>query len=252
MAFNLVAGDNVDDIIQLNFLNLAQTNGWRITWDQTNDALNINDLTDDTVRFGPTQVQIETLIPMNSADDVGLVADPWDDFWFAGEIAGGGTVGMNWVPDGDGTRDSATSANSWNAVYTEGLQVQEADDTALIDLNNTTASATQIRLNDPGNTRRMNIGFFGVGDNDVVVSLLGPAAGDNIAITTADAGSVAALQIGGNSVVRGRLGAVANVTCTPDATWSANEQNCLTAFVLTINFILARMRATGGHGLIAD
>ncbi|KKK51110.1 hypothetical protein LCGC14_3118240, partial [marine sediment metagenome] len=202
--------------------------------------------------FTVTQIFDGNILPANDGvEDIGVSGTAWGDIWFSGEISGGGTVGMNWVPDGDGTRDSATSANSWNAVYTEGLNVQEADDTTLIELSNTTASATQFRLNDPGGTRRMNIGFFGAGDNDVAVSLLGPTNADNIAITSAGNGGVAALQIDSNDVVRKRLGAIAS-SCTPDSTWDANEQNCLTAFVLTINFILDSMRATGGHGLIAD
>ena len=58
-----------------------------------------------------------------------------------------------------------------------------------------------MRINEADGTRRLNAGVFNSG-NDVAVSLLGPTAADNIAITSADAGGTAALQIGGISVVK--------------------------------------------------
>jgi len=53
------------------------------------------------------------------------------------------------------------------------------------------------------------MGTFGTGNNDGTVSVLGPTAADNIAITSADAGGTAALQIGGISVVKAQCSALA-------------------------------------------
>lgn len=251
---SFLSGDTIDDDVRISLKDTGDT-GYEILWDQSASTLDIRDNTEnegiilgisgngtllplkDNAEFGNDSfrwdiwaesieadgtftgtMQFGINIRPTGAFSIGIPGDVWTKGWFtdidtvgldfSGTIIGNGNVGMNWVPDGDGTRNSATSANSWNAVFTEGLNVQEADDTTLIELSNTTASATQYRLNDPGGTRRMNIGFFGAGDNDVAVSLLGPSASDNIAITTADAFGSPALQIGNISVVKAQCSAL--------------------------------------------
>ena len=177
--------------------------------------------------------------PNAGTDDLGQSGNPWDDIWFNSEIAGGGTVGMNWLPDADNSRSLGSGTLGWTTVFITGLELEDASDNTIVELNNTTASATQIRLNDPGGTRRMNIGFFGAGDNDAAVSLLGPTAADNIAITTADAGDTAALQIGGNTVVSAQQAAITDHPA--DATYDTNEIAMLNEMCL----------AMAAHGLIA-
>ncbi len=252
---SFLSGDTVDDDVVMKFVDSGNA-GYHHTWDQSASTYEVR----DSVAAEGILLTIAgsgELLPLKDSAGLGNDAFRWNlwanDIEADGTITGTIDVGINWAPDGDGTRQSGTSTNSWSIVHTENFQLEESDDTTLIELNNTTASATQFRLNDPGGTRRMNIGFFGAGDNDVAVSLLGPTSGDNIAITTADVGGVAALQIGGNSVVKGRLGAVANTVCSGiDSTYDTTELNCFTALILTINAWLDRARVTAGHGLIAN
>ena len=196
MVFNLVAGDNVDDDIQLNWLNLAQTNGWRVVFDQSADSLNISDLSNDTARFSATQVQIETLIPMSSLDDLGTSGDPWDDIQFAGEIKGGGTVGMALLPDLDSSRDLGNdTTQTWRNFDVENIQLWTTGDVKRIEFNNTLASFTQIKLLNDSGTTRMDIG---ISADDAAVSLIGDV---NVALNTDSGVGFEGLIIGGIRVV---------------------------------------------------
>ena len=203
-SLGILAGDAVDDDVRILMENTTGLNGYQIFWDQfPDDELRIEDHTGiDIAKFVVGTVTLDTTVPLTGSDDLGTSGNPWDDIWFDREIAGGGTVGMAWLPDGDGTRDLGTSDASWAATVITNLQVENGSDNVIIELNNTSASATNIRVNDPsGGSRRVNIGTFNSG-NDVAVSLLGPTSADNIAITSADAGGTAALQVGGISVVK--------------------------------------------------
>ncbi len=215
LQLDLIAGDSVNDVINFRFLSKDKTNGFNITFDQTNDSLNINDLVDDTVRFSATQVRIESLVPMASTDDIGLVGDPFDDGWFldldtttldfSGSISGSGTVGMAWNPDSDSARDLGnTTTATWRNANVENLQVWTTTDIKRIELNPTIASFTQIKLRNDTGTTRMDLG---ISANDGALSLLASSSSRNVSLSTIS--GFEGLTVGGDRVVGFQCSALA-------------------------------------------
>ena len=58
-------------------------------------------------------------------------------------------------------------------------------------------------------------------------------------------------QVNGTKVVGAQGASISNVSGTAGATYTSTEQTLLNSTVTTVNNILARIRASGGHGLIA-
>ena len=126
----------------------------------------------------------------------------WKKAWlvdldFSNEIQGSGTVGMNWMPDGDSTRDLGnTTTQTWRNANVENLRVWTSTDINRIELNSTIASVTQIRINNDASTRRVNLG---VDANDGALSLLASSASRNVSLSTIS--GFVGLAVGGNRVV---------------------------------------------------
>lgn len=234
-------GTPLTDRANINF-----RNSFTLTDDSGNDATIIDLTVNSTLISGASFLEI------NLANQ-----NTWSvDQTFTAGIAIGSGNDVSTLSNGTGSLGS--SGLRWDAWLDDvTIDVLDIDQlisisegaTREVDLNaDSCTSGDNIAIYAGSINKRVSIGCLGASDTEAEIELTADS-GDIVKLTTITAPG---LYINTNRVVGAREGAIADSSCTPDATWDANEQNCLTAFVLTINAILDSMRATGGHGLIAD
>ncbi len=204
--------------------NTAHTAHFTFKFENVNTELQFLDTAGAEVLTLQTSLNLiqfhDTLVPFGASIDVGTTGLPFatvfannigsasfaSNGWFgtadvitldfSTSIIGAGKVGMDWHPDGDGTRNLGGVAESWDNVNAQNYRLETAADVSRIELNNTIASFTQFRMNNDSGVRRIDIG---INANDAAVSLLASSASRNVSLTTIS--GFEGLTIGGNRVV---------------------------------------------------
>ena len=213
--FNILAGDTIDDDVIIKIVDSGDV-GYHVTWDQSAITLEFKDTasgegfilsTSGAGSLNPlvNNAQLGTSVGPKRwdvfADDIDLL----DDFTFGGTISGSGNIGMNWNPDGDSSRSLGNdTTQTWANLDVENIQIWTSTDIKRIELNNTIASFTQIRINNDAGTRRVDLG---ISANDGALSLIASSSSRNVSLSTIT--SFVGLTVGGDLVVSFRCSALA-------------------------------------------
>lgn len=124
------AGDDIDDDVQLKLVNASNTNGYQFTFDQSLDALVIEDQAGvNALVINPSAVAVQfslDLDPTSSVRDVGSIGNRWDDFVgtdldITGEFRGGAQFNMDLRPVG--VQTVGISTDRWNKGWFTDLDI---------------------------------------------------------------------------------------------------------------------------------